>query len=1018
MKSRIYLVLVALVSMTLLVSYEDNPPNGRTGAPGDGLCSDCHSLNGGLQDGSITVTGLPASIEPSTAYFLTVTNSNPNGIADIAGFQVTILNGNNQKAGAMTMPSVNSTVTPSGGRDYWEHDPAQLYAPNNTYQWTVTWTSPAGPAGTTITAYAAGNVANNNGDNDGDLIVVGTSSGMLMGSGDPLQVDIISQTDVLCNGSNSGSATAGATGGSMPYNYVWSSGGTNATVSNLFEGTYFVTVTDNDGSTATTSVVISEPAALVLQNPSITNVSCFGGTNGSIQASATGGTPTYAYNWSNGSSGSTISNLSAGSYTVTVTDDNNCTKLATYQVTQPALIVINLINLNDESCFGEDDGSISISITGGATPVFAEWSNGFIGTTITDLAPDTYSVTVTDNNDCTKTESYTVNAGGLVNVTLEDLNHVTCNGGNDGSISVSANGGQSPYTYAWSNGGTGENLINLSAGNYLVTATDASGCEVVKLYTVNQPAPITVQINVADENLCASDSLVDLTAVATGPQSPFTGLWSNGVTGLTNENVPAGSYTITVTDAIGCTASTSVTVVSPTSLVISVVTTDESAVGANDGTAVALVSGGTPGYTYLWSNGSTADSIGGLAPGLYTVTITDTNLCTVTASGQVDPFGCSLDIDLGPDLTICEGELITISAPPGLVSYLWSIGTNGQSIEVGGGEYCVTVVDAENCQDVDCIIVTELTFPLITCPVTNESLPGENDGAIACDSTSGSIQYLWSDGSTTPSISGLAPGTYCVTMSDANGCTAEQCFTVQPGNCQLVLTSIISDVLCYGDSTGSISLNLENSTPPILYSWSNGAGTVTNDSLPAGEYSVSITDADGCVITNNFVVNQPEFLVINVDSVSPVMDFPSGSIDVTATGGVMPYSYQWTAPDGSMIFQEDLAQLFLPGVYTLLVTDANQCTSTVSAEVEIDLAVNPGHAFKQLKVYPVPATDLLHVELEHQITEAHIIGIDGRLNKRIVNPATNNLQVGELEPGLYIIRMTDGESWYIARMVK
>ncbi len=1018
MLSRIYLVLIALVSMTLLVSYEDNPPNGKTGAPGDGLCTDCHSLNGGTQDGSITVTGLPAAIEPSTAYFLTVTNSNPNGIADIAGFQVTILNGNNQKAGAMTMPSVNSTVTPSGGRDYWEHDPAQLYLGNNTYTWTVTWTSPAGPAGTTITAYAAGNVANDNGDNDGDLIVTGTASGMLMGSGNPLQVEIISQTDVLCNGSNTGSATAGVTGGTMPYTYAWSNGGTNATINNLFEGTYNLTVTDNDGSTATTSVVISEPAALVLQTPTITNVSCNGGTNGSIQASATGGTQPYTYSWSNGSSGSTINNLSAGSYTVTVTDDNNCTKVATYQVTQPALIVINLINLNNESCFGEEDGSISISVSGGAAPVFAEWSNGFIGTTITGLAPDTYSVTVTDNNDCTKTETYTVNPGGLVNVTLEDLNHVTCNGGNNGSISVSANGGRSPYAYAWSNGATGANITGLAAGNYLVTATDNNGCSVVKLYTVNQPVPIIVQINVSGQNLCASDSLVDLTAVATGSQPPFTGAWSNGVSGLTNNDVPAGSYTITVTDATGCTASTSVTVVSPAPLVVSVVTTDETSVGANDGTAVALVSGGTAGYTYLWSNGSTADSIGGLAPGLYTVTITDTNLCSLTGSGQIDPFGCSLDINLGPDLTICEGELITISAPPGLVTYLWSNAATTQSIEVGAGEYCVTVVDAENCQDVDCIIVTELTFPLITCPVINESLPGANDGIIACDSVSGSIQYLWSNGSTTPSISGLAPGTYCVTMSDSNGCTAEQCFTVQAGNCQLVLTSIITDVLCYGDSTGSISLNLENSTPPILYSWSNGAGTVTNDSLTAGEYSVSITDADGCFITNNFVVNQPEFLVINVDSISPVQDFPSGAIEVTVSGGVLPYAYQWNAPDGTIIFQEDLAQLFLPGIYTLLVTDANQCTSTVTAEVEIDLAVDPGHALKPLKVYPVPATDMLHVELEHQITEAQIIGIDGRLTKRIVNPASNNLQVGDLESGLYIIRMTDGESWYIARMVK
>ena len=233
---------------------------------------------------------------------------------------------------------------------------------------------------------------------------------------------------------------------------------------------------------------------------------------------------------------------------MTVTDDNNCTKVATYQVTQPADLVITLVNLSDESCFGEDDGAITIAISGGVTPYFAEWSNGFIGTTITGLTPDTYSVTVTDNNDCTKTASYTINTGGIVNVTLQQIQHVTCNGGNDGAITVSASGGEAPYTYLWSNGGSGPTISSLAAGNYLVTASDNNGCEVVKLYAITQPGPITVTITPSGQNLCAGDNLVDLTAVATGENPPFTGLWSNGVVGLTNNDLGAGTYSITVTD--------------------------------------------------------------------------------------------------------------------------------------------------------------------------------------------------------------------------------------------------------------------------------------------------------------------------------------------------------------------------------------------------------------------------------------------------------------------------------------
>ncbi len=1019
MMSRIYLLLLCLVSMTVLVSYDDNPPDGKTGAPNEGLCTDCHSLDGGTQDGSIVVTGFPTVIEPSTAYFLTITNSNPNGVADMGGFQVTILNSNNAKAGSMSAPGMNSALQSSGGRQYWEHRPALVYPGDNMLSWTVTWTSPAGPPNTTITCYAAGNVTDNNGDNDGDLVVTSQTSGSLSGGGDPLEVEIVIFSDVLCNGGNTGSATASATGGTVPYSYAWSNGGNTETINNLAEGTYTVTVTDNDGTTVTASVTISEPSAIVLQTPTITNVSCFGGANGSIQASATGGVAPYDYSWSNGSSGAFINGLTAGSYTVTVTDDNNCTKVATYQVTQPADLVITLVNLSDESCFGEDDGAITIAISGGVTPYFAEWSNGFIGTTITGLTPDTYSVTVTDNNDCTKTASYTINTGGIVNVTLQQIQHVTCNGGNDGAITVSASGGEAPYTYLWSNGGSGPTISSLAAGNYLVTASDNNGCEVVKLYAITQPGPITVTITPSGQNLCAGDNLVDLTAVATGENPPFTGLWSNGVVGLTNNDLGAGTYSITVTDGVGCTASSSFTVTAPPLLTVSVLTTDETSSGANDGTAEATASGGTPGYTYLWSNGSTTDSIGGLAPGVYSVTISDGNGCTATASGQVDAFGCILDIDLGPDVTICEGDTVILSLPAGFASYLWSTGATTSEIQVTQGEYCVTVTDANGCNDVDCIIITESVFPVITCPVINESTPGANDGVIACDSISGSIQYLWSNGSTTPSITGLAPGTYCVTMTNVDGCTSEQCFTVQQGNCQLVVTSILSDVLCAGDTTGSISLNVENATAPVSYAWSNGDTTSTILDLPAGGYSVTITDGAGCTATQAFTINEPDALSITVDSLKDInINGTEGFVQITIGGGTPAYVYQWTFPDGSQVTTEDLTLLTIPGFYTLIVSDQNQCTATVTVLVDIALAVNPGLEFKALKVYPVPTGDVLHIDSDLQMTEVTIMGVDGRLLKQFKNPASNNLQVADLEPGWYFLRMTDGESWYVARMVK
>ncbi len=1022
--SRKNTILALFAGIILFLSFSANPPNARTGAPGEGLCSDCHTLGGGMQNGSISVTGIPASITPNTAYVLTVTDSNPNGLASLAGFQITILNSNNTIAGNITGPSAGSTVQTFNGREYWEHNPAQAFPPSNTVMWTATWTSPNTPPNTTITYYAAGNIANGNGSNTGDLIVTSTGSGMLVGGGSNLMVTITNSTDVLCFGENTGSATAMATGGVMPYVYNWSNGASGATINNLVAGTYTVTVTDNAAATATASITIEQPPPLNLNTPVINNVSCNGGGNGSIVASASGGVSPYFFNWSNGSTGATISNLTAGSYTVTVTDDNNCTETATYMVTQPAVITISLVNLDHESCAGAQDGSITIGVTGGVNPFFAEWSNGSIGFTISGLAPGGYSVTVTDNNDCTKTASYTINPGSAVAVNLVQIQHVSCFGGSNGAISVNATGGIPPYTYNWSNGMTGASITGLTAGNYTVTATDMTGCTGAGSYTINQPPAINITINQTSQNLCFGDATADLSASVAGGTPPYTAIWSNGISGMNNLNLPAGTYTITVTDANGCTASSSATVTQPPLLTVNVVTTDETSSGANDGTATANVSGGSPIYFYSWNTGATTPSISGLPPGMYCVTVTDANGCSVAGCGQVDEFGCTIDVQLGPDLVMCEGDTLiitpSVTGPSGTVTYFWSDGSSGSSLQVTeGGEYCVTATDQANCQDVDCMIITQIIYLSLDCPVQNESAPGANDGAINCEGLIGFITYMWSNGDTTASISGLPSGEYCVTVTDMNGCTATQCFNVQPPNCQMTVASAQTNVGCNGDSTGSISLTVTGATNPVTYSWSNGETTSSINNLPAGIYSVTVADAVGCVVNGSFEISEPLPLVITIDSIAPVSDQGGGLIDITVTGGTSPYTYLWTDPVGATFITEDLEDIGLEGNYKVVVTDAAGCATTMdSIFVDMDVAVSAIPGFKTLKVYPVPAHDVLFVDIEQSITEVLITGVDGRLYMRIINPSSNQLQIGELEAGWYILRISDGQYWYIARLVK
>ncbi|HJW30410.1 MAG TPA: hypothetical protein VJ508_14360, partial [Saprospiraceae bacterium] len=478
-------------------------------------------------------------------------------------------------------------------------------------------------------------------------------------------------------------------------------------------------------------------------------------------------------------------------------------------------------------------------------------------------------------------------------------------GGSNGSITVLASGGTGPYTYAWSNGGNGATISNLTAGNYMVTATDAHGCHTVKLYIITQPPAFVLGISQTGTNACFGDANVTLNATVSGGTPPYLSSWSNGVQGLSNPNLPAGTYTITITDDNGCTSTASSVVTQPAALSANVTTTNETSSGANDGTATSTPAGGTPAYTYLWSNGGTTSTISGLPPGIYTVTVTDSHGCTSTGSGQVNSFGCTIDVTLPADVVICNGEMATLTPNVlggiGNLTYLWSTGATTPSITVStSGNYCVTVTDMANCQDADCIQVDVIVIPAFDCPVVNESAPGMNDGAIQCDTISGIISYLWSNGATTPGITGLAPGTYCLTVTDINGCTNSQCFNVQAGNCNLLLTSLITDVACFGGTTGSISVNVDNGTAPITYQWSNGGNASTIDNLAAGSYSVTVTDGAGCVFNQTFQVNQSPDLVIQVDSVTDISQSGDpGSIMITVSGGVTPYTYLWTEPDGS-----------------------------------------------------------------------------------------------------------------------
>ncbi|MFN8299995.1 MAG: T9SS type A sorting domain-containing protein [Chitinophagales bacterium] len=433
-------------------------------------------------------------------------------------------------------------------------------------------------------------------------------------------------TQTSCS-SNTGSATASASGGTAGYTYSWSNGGSGATISNLAAGTYSVTATDTKGCTASASTTVSSPAAFTL-SVNTTNINCYGAATGSATANVSGASGNVTYSWNTGATTSSITNLVAGTYTVTVTDGSGCSKNATGTVTQPANPLTVSVSTTNSTC-GATTGSATATVSNNNGSPTYSWSNGGSSATLTNLAANVYTVTVTAGG-CTATATGAVSNsnGPALNVLHTDP---TCFGSTNGSATVVATGGTAPYTYQWNTGATGSSLNSIGAGTYTIIVTDNGGCLATSVVTLVQPNAITFNPTVTNVNCNGATSGAVSLSVA-GGTGPYQYTWSNGSSSSSITNVAAGNYTVTVTDSKSCTAVNTSSVTQPTALSVSATSTGST--GTN-GTASSSATGGTTPYSYSWSNGQTTSGISGLAPGNYNVTVTDGNGCSASANTNV-----------------------------------------------------------------------------------------------------------------------------------------------------------------------------------------------------------------------------------------------------------------------------------------------------------------------------------------------------------------------------------------------
>jgi len=751
-------------------------------------------------------------------------------------------------------------------------------------------------------------------------------------------VGTISTQPISCFEANDGSLTANPTGGTSPFTFDWSNGMTGATNSGLTSGTFQVTITDTNGCSTVESSTLTSPLKIIVNTTVTAMATCNGNNDGAASVSANGGTGMLSYLWSTGAAGTIISNLIAGTYSVTVTDDNNCTAISSVTITEPSALNSNQ-TVQDVSCFGANDGSINLVVTGGSLPYSYNWSSGHSGATITGLSPGNYQVTITDVNGCSLIESLSIVGPTMLSGATVVDNQIICNGGNDGQATVSATGGTAPYTYIWSNGASTPTISNLSVGVYSVTVVDDNLCEVVtNSITITDP-PILGGSLTTQPVRCYGNSDGSGIVNVFGGVFPYTYIWSNGQTGAIVNGLPAGNLEVTVTDSNGCSEVISGNIGSPPELILqATVNSHVTCYGLNDGSATASASGGKPPYYYLWSNNANTATINNVVAGTYSVTVSDSDDCSETTNITITQ-PVLLTVSLNATNITCNGlkdGTITTNVNGGTVPYYyqWSNGFSSSSLNnLQAGAYIVTITDSEGCITIASVAITEPSVMSSSIQLNNNvSCFSGKDGSSTVSVVGGQSPYTynWDNGETAMTASQLEAGSHTVTVTDAGGCeTVASIVITEPLGVSGSFSSI-SQVSCNGGNDGSATISLNGGQLPYTYLWDNGETAAIAISLDAGLHEVTITDGDGCEIVFTTTIAEPNALSLSVVELLPAScKSDRGVASAQGGNGTPPYSYAWSVGTSTGSSVSGLSE----GTYQVTMTDSNGCEIVASFDI-------------------------------------------------------------------------------------